>query len=147
MLEPGTGRLLKIYTDYNEDDPSVPAEWPAKQMEREKRSINVVYAGLVDTVPPVSFHEALEESIFTQPLSAKQILAWLVMYSRQGEEASPHWVILGRGVPPIGLPSAPDRFTNPNQDRLSGNRFECVIDAISGKGIGCGESGIYLRND
>jgi hypothetical protein len=138
VIEPETGRLLKIYTDYEGDDIGLAPELASEEMEHYLRGSGLVYTGLVDDPPPVTFYEALQTAVFVQALSVKEILAWLVMCSHHGRPPKPCWIIVGRGVPQVSLPGAPGAYSDSNQERRSGKRFSCEIDAITGEGIGCG---------
>jgi hypothetical protein len=137
VLEAATGRLMKVYTEVADGDDITGPSFTVEEAEDRLRARGLVYAGFVDGVPPVSFYEALGEAIFIQPLRAKEIRAWLVMLSSRGREPFPCWVIEGRGVPRIPLPSAPVSGSQQPQQRLSGDCFRCVVDATTGKGLGC----------
>lgn len=137
VLEAATGRLMRVYTEAADGDGITGPSFTAEEAEDRLRARGLVYTGLVDSVPPVSFYEALGEAIFIQPLRAKEIRAWLVMLSSRGREPFPCWVIEGRGVPRISLPSAPVPESQQPQQRLSGDCFRCVIDATTGSGLGC----------
>jgi hypothetical protein len=135
-LEPGTGRLLKIVGRYNWEDSDIPPVPPAGEIERFFKAIGESYPGLVDDVPPISFHQALANVRFVQPLGAEELYAWLVMDASQGKEPHPCWVIVGRGVPPI-YAIGPGTSSVSSEDRLSITCFMCKVDAATGTGLGC----------
>jgi len=132
VIDPPTGRLLKVYTVYNGDDMDSPPELPADSAAA-RLDLNEHYVSLVDSVPPVSFYEALNASVACHPLKAKEIQAWLVMLSKHGAEARPCWVILARGTVPFPLPPAPSLSPEADEMRLSGTTVRCVVDATTGK--------------
>jgi hypothetical protein len=137
VLDPITGRLLKVYSEYGKFamdlTPEPTAEASAIDLSRNER-----YVSLVDSVPPVSLCGALDKAFFTQPLPSKEIHAWLVMHSSHELPPKPCWVILARGTPPWPVPfSIPDsKYGSQSPDHYV-YTMRCVIDATSGRGIGC----------
>ena len=135
VLEPSTGRLLKVFTTYHGPEadllPMLPADSATVNLSRNERHVS-----LVDSVPPLSFYEALDVAAPSNPLKAKEIQAWLVMFSHHGADPVPCWIILGRGTAPFPLPSAPSLDIEADTGgRLSSTSIRCIINAVTGKGL------------
>jgi hypothetical protein len=132
VLDPLTGRLLTVYSTCEGVHVDLPPELPADS-SAVLLSSNERHTSLVDSIPPVSFYEALDAAVPTNPLQAKEIQAWLVMFSDHGRDPIPCWIILARGTAPFAIPSAPSLNPESQEPRLSSTRIRCVINAVSGK--------------
>jgi hypothetical protein len=137
VLDPSTGRLLTVYTTcegvYVDAPPELSADSSAVLLSSNER-----HTSLVDSIPPVSFYEALDAAVPTNPLQAKEIRAWLVMFSYHGRDPIPCWIILGRGTAPFARPTPPRFGPEQYAPRLSNTCIRCVINAVTGKGLFCG---------
>jgi len=136
VLDPPTGRLLKVYSIYKGTDVDLPPE-PLAESSAAYLSLNERYVSLVGYVPPVSLYQALGAAVASNPLKAKEIHAWLVMLSLHDQEPIPCWIIVAKGTAPFPKPSAPSLSPATQEPRLSSTRIRCAINAVTGKGLFC----------
>ncbi|MEW5796274.1 MAG: hypothetical protein AB1772_07910 [Candidatus Zixiibacteriota bacterium] len=136
VLDPPTGRLLKVYSTYEGPDSALLPE-PPTDSSTVRLSRNERHVSLVESVPFVSFYQALDAAVPTNPLQAKEIQAWLVMFSHHGAQPVPCWIILARGTIPFPKPSAPSLSPATQESRLSSTSIRCIINATSGKWLFC----------
>ncbi len=109
-----------------------PSLWPELSADSAARQLlnegGERYLGLVDSLPKITFIEALNAAVGGKPLVAEEIIGQCVMYSRKGEKPRPVWIITTRGVPPIELTHYSHRTSKGVKDR-----YRCVVDATTGE--------------
>jgi hypothetical protein len=137
VLDPVTGRLLKVFSVYGKPAADILAELPADSATT-RLNFNERHVSFVDSIPGITLYRALDGAVPTNPLQAKEIRAWLVMFSDHGRDPIPCWIILGRGTAPFALPGPPTLGPEQYAPRLSSTSIRCVINAVSGKGLFCG---------
>jgi hypothetical protein len=128
-IDSATGVLFKIESRSEVADPDLAPEPPSDTATRMLRGCGEAWLGFPPTPPLVTFHEALNAAGAANPVEAKEIIAWHVMFSKDGNPPFPTWQIIGRGIPPLEFHEHPDR---PLYLR---NRMRSVVDAATGKEI------------
>jgi hypothetical protein len=137
VLDPVTGRLLKVYSVYEKPAMDLTPE-PSVEASEANLIQNERYVSLVDLVPPVSLYRALDVAVPAEPLTSKEVHACLVMLSAHEGEPKPCWVILARGTPPWPVPFSipPTEYGSTSPDHYV-YTMRCVVDATTGKGMYC----------
>ena len=125
-LDSTSGRFLRAEI-FRSSRPDVGYRYPTpEEAERQLGSVRERYHGLPDTVPQVSMFEALELNA-PRPYFAKETVVQYLMYSRQGSEPVPAWVITRRGTNPFPLPGM-----SVYPEHISRN-WRIVYNAITGR--------------
>jgi hypothetical protein len=127
-LNAETGQFLKAISRYERSDPDMGGEPPAEMAEKQLGG--GVYTGLVDDVPPVSMLQAMDEAWAASPVTARQLIIWLVLHSHSTWKDRPTWIVLGRGTPPMDPIGGSHGREIPVWER---NRKRCGVDASTGQ--------------
>ncbi|MEW6412871.1 MAG: hypothetical protein AB1483_10420 [Candidatus Zixiibacteriota bacterium] len=126
VLDSTGGFFVKAYSVYEGYDPQLAPEPSAAHAEKRLRF--KAFTGFCASIPPITLFDALGRAAGSDPLGAKEIVAYLVKY--KGNNAT--WQIIGRGIAPLyPLLSGPP--PNPETDSMlyMVNRGRTVIDAES----------------
>ena len=139
LIDPNNGELLRISSKYDGNDPDVGTAPNAEKVEKEFP--NRKYLGFPDTLPNISFIDALnivQKFGVGMPYNAKEIDAQYVWYSdefRTKGEPQLVWIIDLRGIPPIAPPLSDDAT-----DIRAVNHIRYVINAETGIILQAGNS-------
>ncbi|MEW6411856.1 MAG: hypothetical protein AB1483_05205 [Candidatus Zixiibacteriota bacterium] len=131
IIDSTKGFFVKAYSEYEGFDPQLAPEPPAAHAE--KRLKRDKFAAFCDTPPPVSLFGALGRAAGSDPLSAKELVVYLVTDKDQNLT----WQVIGRGIAPsypwLGGPH-PDPENDPMLYMF--NRARSIVDARSGTLVG-----------
>jgi hypothetical protein len=128
LIDPATGRLMKIHSEIEGDHPDLGPEPSAESAERQIRRMGEVYYEFAPDSGLISFLDALD-ACPRSALAAKEISALRVLYSKGGGQPTPVWVITFRGTPPH-VPKGPDANKVPLTHLT---HVRQVIDAVTGR--------------
>ena len=132
VIDSATGRLFKIYSTAEVEDPDLAPEPPADIAAVKLKTTGEEYLGFPSQPPLVTFSQALAQASGSDPLRAKEILAVCVIESDKfvdGGEPRVVWCITGRGIEPLDI--------HPTKAPLyMRNRRRTIIDATTGGLIG-----------
>jgi len=107
--------------------PEPSEDFATKQLEGNEE----IFLGFPPDPPKVGLCEAIKAAEICVPSLAKELVAYYIMHSYQGEEPKPVWSITCRGIPPV-QPIGRAIKVDSNSLYLS-NRMRCVVDATTGK--------------
>ena len=128
-IDSATGVLFRIESRSQVVDTDLAPEPPSDTATKMLKGCGEAWLGFPETIPPITFQEALNAAGAANPVEAREIVAWCVMFSLSGKPAIPTWQIIGRGIPPFEFHEHPER---PLYKR---NRMRSVVDAVTGKEI------------
>jgi hypothetical protein len=124
-VDPRNGSLIRIQTDTR--DTVLPPEVSALSATAQLSEIGERYWSFIDSLPSVTFLEALNAASECAAPIAVEILAQCVRYSGRGQTPRPTWIIVTRGVPPVEV-----TVRSHMADKSVRSRVRCAVDAISG---------------
>lgn len=125
-IDSATGVMYKIFSEPVMNDPDLAPEPPADTATAMMRSSGDIYLGFPTKPPAVSFLEALNNAAGSNPLMAKEIIAWCVLISDSDGSSMPVWQIIGRGIPPFEI------HPRPHLPMYHRNRQRSTVDATTG---------------
>jgi hypothetical protein len=132
LLDPETGRILKVYNDISDLSkdqlagiPRIPSGDEATRILKGKK---IEYHSIPNRVPNITFYDALMSARRCRAPEAKIITGIYVMYSYLDEKPKPVWCITTRGILPISGTSFTDKA--PEFMRKQGL---CFVDATTGE--------------
>lgn len=126
LLDPVSGQVLRISTSSTASN--LTPEPDSRTASAELSFRGERYCAFLDSVPEVTFLEALNAAAGCTPLVAEEIIAVCVLHSEGDRRPRPVWIITSRGVPPFEFTSFSKEA--PEQDR---SRVRCIVDATTGK--------------
>jgi hypothetical protein len=125
-IDSATGVLYKIFSMPVADDPDLAPEPPSDSATSKLRESGEIFLGFPSSPPLVTFLQALDAAAGSNPLVAKELIAWCVLIHNSDGTVIPVWQIIGRGIPPVEihpLPSVPMYMRN---------RMRSIVDARTG---------------
>jgi len=125
FLDPKSGKLLKIFSKYEGDDPYMFPEPSAESATVALGSGGEVHFGFPDEPPQVSFIDAYLAAAGCAPFAAKEVIATYIMLKSLTVSLRPVWNITCRGIPPVIVSSM--------SEQSPVTRARCVVDANTGK--------------
>jgi hypothetical protein len=128
LLDPRTGQVVKIHAGYTDSSDNVLPEPPSNVAELSLRETGEIYHAFPDSNPKVTFIEALQAAVGCAPVSAKEIIAYLVLHSKGNSTPKPVWCITCRGIPPVTFSVRSEKASEKAR-----NRARCVVDATTGE--------------
>jgi hypothetical protein len=129
LIDPASGRLLKIHSIAEGYDTNISPLPPADVAEKQMRRIHELYHGFPERLPTISFLDAYKNNGL--PLD-KEIIAIYVLDSRMDPTPRSVWVIDRRGLPP--RPTV-RRGGNKHVSEYQRNHSRTIIDAETGDGL------------
>lgn len=98
-----SGQFLRAEIHNLDDDATIHHRLPSlEESERQLSMFREVYVGIPSQQPVINLLEAIEASGHLA-VQAREITVQYIMYSRQGHEPVPAWVLYMRGLPPLPI--------------------------------------------
>ncbi len=140
-IDSATGVMYKIFSEPVENDPDLVPEPSADTATAMMRPSGDIYLGFPAQPPAISFLEALGNAVGSNPLVAKEIIAWCVLISDSTGSPMPVWQIIGRGIPPFEI------HPRPLLPMYLRNRQRSTVDAITGNLLSISNCPSVLRRE
>lgn len=125
-IDSATGLFLEARAVFEGEHEWLFPEPTESEAVEQLAQFSELYHGLPDVAPGISMIDAMKVCK-SRPLSAKEMTISYVLYSFQGSEPIPCWVLLFRGLPPIRAAYGFDEITP------SHTTERMVVDAMTGE--------------